>query len=75
MGCDHFDKHTYDNLEDAQKRLEYLNSLPAEKLADEGVTFVPNWFRIQQEISPNPLRRFLNRCGSKRMYKVFGFWI
>jgi len=72
---DHYDKYEYDNLSDAQRRLDYLNGLSEEDLLAEGVNFVPNYFRIQQGILPNPIRRLLNRCGSKRTYKVFGFRI
>ena len=75
MLADHYDKFTYNNLAEAQKRLNYLCDLSNEGLISEGFRFIPNYIRIEQVISPNPIRRFLNWCGSKRMYKVFGVWI
>lgn len=72
---DHYDKYKYDNLPDAESRLNYLGGLSKEDLLAEGVKFVPNYFRIEQVMSPHPIRRFLNRCGSKRAYKIFGWRI
>jgi hypothetical protein len=76
MGCDdNQDKFSYNNLEEAKARLNHLNSLDREGLLLEGFNFVPNYMRILQVTSPNPLRRFLNWRGSKRLYNVFGFKI
>ena len=70
------DKYKYDTLVEAQTRLEYLNSITSEEdLKKEGIEFVPNYFRILQVTSPSPIRKLLNLCGSKRMYKIFGVWI
>ena len=74
VGCDNHDK-SYDNIKDAEKRIDYLASLDEEALLKEGLRFVPNYFRIIQLTSGTPLRRLLNKCGSKRMYKVFGYWV
>lgn len=75
MGYDRYDKFTYDNFEEAKKRQDYLCGLSAEELLKEGFEFVPNYIRMEQGISPNPIRRLLNRCGSKRLYNVFGIRI
>lgn len=73
---DHYDKHEFTNLDDAKNRLNYLAGLSSDDLIDkEQFAFVPNYLRIEVGILPNPLRRLLNRCGSKRIYNIFGFRI
>lgn len=48
MLCNYYDKIDYDNFEDAQKRLKYLNTLSAEEIVTkEGFKFVPNYLNIQ----------------------------
>jgi hypothetical protein len=69
------DKLKYNNLDDAKKRLEYLSNLPPEDLLKEGLAIMPYYFSLLQVTSGNPIRRFINFCGSKRMYRIFGIRI
>jgi hypothetical protein len=75
VGCDFYDKYSYNTLEEAQVRFKHLCDLGSEGLLAEGFLFVPNYLRIIQITSPNPIRRFLNKCGSKRTWNIFGFKI
>jgi hypothetical protein len=68
------DKKKFDNLENALKRMIELANMNEEDIIKE-VGFAPSSFRIIMVIGPNPIRRFLNACGSKRMYRIGPFRI
>jgi hypothetical protein len=64
--ANNYDKFEYDNLEEAKTRQKYLRK----SLSEQGY-----YIQIEQITSGNPIKRLLNRFGSKRMYKIFGCWI
>jgi len=71
----YYDKFSYDNIEDAKKRQEYLLGLDEEALLAEGFQLIPNYIRMEQVTGPNPISRLLNITGRKSNWKMFGYRI
>lgn len=72
------DEKRFKRLSAAKIRLNELGEMDEETVIRE-LGFCPAFLRILSVQSGNPLRRFLNVCGSKSMcnFKIFGkeFWI
>jgi hypothetical protein len=72
MHLSYFDEQVCNSLSEAIERLDYINNL-SDEAKIKWFGFCPFLIRISCITEPNPLRRFLNRCGSKRLYRI-GRW-
>ena len=71
--CGYHDEKKFDTLDDANARLQELADMDRDEITEQ-LGFVPASLRVLCGIYPNPIRRFLNACGSKRLYRIGPFW-
>ena len=62
------DKHEFNTLDAVKERMTELEHMNTDAIIVE-LGFIPTFLRIMQVTSGNPITRFLNYCGRKRLWR------